>query len=226
MYRLVHLISRWTKPVKTNIVLVGIKMDQPARASRGRPRTFDVDEALDRALKVFWKKGYQSTSLPDLTRAMAINRPSLYAAFGDKQALFCKALQRYSEQRAAFLQEALAAPTAREVARRILHGAINAHATTGDPPGCMIVRGSFSCGDSPTIRRRLASHRSATESLIAQRFTRALREGDLPAGASPQDLARYLMTVLHGLAVQSSGNASRAQLLRVADTALRAFPAC
>src|SRR5438874_10454761 len=104
---------------------MGMQSKRQAASTVGRPRAFDVDEALDQALKVFWRKGYQGTSLPDLTRAMGINRPSLYAAFGNKQSLFCKALHRYNKEHAAHLREALAAPTAREVARRILDGVIN-----------------------------------------------------------------------------------------------------
>src|SRR5437016_4768676 len=179
---------------------------RPRRATRGRPRTFDVDQALDRALKVFWRKGYDGASLPDLTRAMDINRPSLYAAFGNKQSLFCKALQRYNEQRAAYLQQALAAPTAREAARRILHGVINLQASSDNPPGCLIVRGSFSCADSPVIRKHLAGCRNAIEAAITERFARAVDDGDLPRDVSPQDLARYLTTVIQGLAVQSANS--------------------
>src|SRR5438874_8768237 len=101
-----------------------MELNQSTRATRGRPRTFDVDETLDRALKVFWRKGYDGASLPDLTRAMGINRPSLYAAFGNKQSLFCKALKRYHERQRDFFRHALDAPSAYEVARRILHGAV------------------------------------------------------------------------------------------------------
>jgi AcrR family transcriptional regulator len=201
-----------------------MEMKRPARATRGRPRTFDADDALDRALKVFWRKGYQGASLPNLTRAMGINRPSLYAAFGNKQSLFCKALERYNDQNAAYLRHALAAPTAREVARRILHGAINLQTNPHNPRGCLTVRGSLSCADSRIIHKHLASHRAATEAAITQRFQRAVAEGDLPQTTSPQDLTRYLSTILQGLSIQSTSGASRAQLLRIANTALQAFP--
>lgn len=182
-----------------------------------------MDDALDRALKVFWRKGYEGTTLPDLTRAMGINRPSLYAAFGNKQSLFCKALHRYNERHNAFLREALAAPTAQEVARRILHGAINLQTNPENPRGCLTVRGTLSCAGSTVIRRHLDDCRNATEAAMTARFQRAADEGDLPGGASPQDLTRYLTTVMQGMAIQSASGASRAQLQRVAQTALRAF---
>src|ERR1700674_4986058 len=98
-----------------------MKPDKSAR-SKGRPRAFDVDQALDRALHLFWRKGYEGTSLSDLTRAMGINRPSLYAAFGDKETLFRKALDRYVEGPDAYLGEALKQPTARAVTERLLRG--------------------------------------------------------------------------------------------------------
>src|SRR6266550_5425162 len=103
---------------------MGMKSKRQAASTVGRPRAFDVDQALDQALKVFWRKGYEGASLPDLTRAMGINRPSLYAAFGNKQSLFCQALKRYHERQRDFFRQALDAPTACEVARRILHGAV------------------------------------------------------------------------------------------------------
>src|SRR5438105_12548238 len=106
---------------------------------RGRPRSFDAAKALDKAMKIFWRKGYEGTSLPDLTRAMGINRPSLYAAFGNKEALFRKALHRYTEGPAAFFRTALEAPTARAVVNGLLGGASDAHAAPRNPRGCLIV---------------------------------------------------------------------------------------
>ena len=94
-------------------------------ACRGRPREFDVDEALAAALRVFWTKGYDGASLSDLTDAMGITRPSLYAAFGNKESLFRKALDLYEREKLAYVGEALAAPTSRQVAERLLRGAMN-----------------------------------------------------------------------------------------------------
>jgi AcrR family transcriptional regulator len=192
---------------------------------KGRPRAFDMDEALDRALQVFWHKGYQGASLSDLTRAMGINRPSLYAAFGDKEALFRKVLDRYAEGPAAYVREALKKPTARAVVERLLGGAIDLLSDPHTPQGCLTVQGALSCGEAAdAIRQELNSRRAAGEAAIRERFERAKSDGDLPPDASPGDLARYVTTVIHGMAVQAAGGASRAELRRVARTALRAWP--
>lgn len=191
----------------------------------GRPRTFDVDEALDVALKVFWRKGYEGTSIDDLTRAMGINRPSLYCAFGNKEQLFRKALDRYTEGQSARIREAIEAPTARAAAERLLRGTADALTDPLHPPGCLSVQGALSCGEaSEPIRRELNARRAAAEAALRERFERAKSEGDLPPDEAPADLARYLATFLQGMAVQAAGGASREDLRRVAETALRAWP--
>jgi AcrR family transcriptional regulator len=192
---------------------------------RGRPRTFDPDKALDRALRVFWRKGYEGASLADLTRAMRINRPSLYAAFGGKEALFRKVLDRYAEGPAAYVRAALEEPTARAVAERLLLGSADLLGDPRHPRGCLMVQGALACGGAAeSVRRELAARRAAADVAVRRRLERARAEGDLPAGADPADLARYLATVVRGMAVQAAGGASRAELRRVAATALRAWP--
>jgi AcrR family transcriptional regulator len=201
-----------------------MKARKPA-APIGRPRAFDVDEALDRALEVFWRKGYEGTSLPDLTEAMGINRPSLYAAFGNKEALFRKAIDRYADGPAAYFREALEAPTARAVVERLLRGAVDLLTDPRHPPGCLVVQGALSCGDAAEpIRQELVSRRKAGEEAIRQRFERAISDGDLPADANAADLARFIATVNVGMAVQAAGGASRDELQRVARIALRSWP--
>jgi AcrR family transcriptional regulator len=192
---------------------------------RGRPREFDVDKALDRALRVFWRKGYEGASLVDLTRAMGINRPSLYAAFGSKEELFRKALDRYAEGPAAYVREALNEPTARAVAERLLGGAIDLLTDRRNPRGCLLVQGALACGNAvESVRRELVSRRTSGEVAVRQRFQRALADGDLPADVDPADLARYVGTVIQGMAVQAASGASRADLRRVMEMALRAWP--
>lgn len=191
----------------------------------GRPREFDIDEALDKALDVFRQKGFEGASLPDLTKAMGINRPSLYAAFGNKEQLFRKALDRYYESNLKCLQEALAAPTAYEAVEKVLMGIAEGSACTKSPKGCLLVQGALACGDETQhIKQELASRRMHKEFLFRQRFERAIAEGDLPAGTSATDLAGYIATVVQGMAVQSSAGTSREALLGIARTALQAIP--
>ena len=192
---------------------------------KGRPREFDVDEALDRALRVFWRRGYEGATLPDLTRAMGINRPSLYAAFGCKEELFRKTLDRYVEGPAAYVREALNEPTARAVAERLLGGTIDLLTDRRNPRGCLVVQGALACGETAeSVRRELGARRVAGEVGLRQRFERARADGDLPAETDPADLARYVVTVMWGMAVQAAGGASREDLRRVAELALRAWP--
>jgi AcrR family transcriptional regulator len=191
----------------------------------GRPRSFDADAALDRALELFWRKGYEGTSLSDLTQAMGISRPSLYAAFGDKEALFRKALERYAQGPAAFARAAFAEGTARAVVERLLFSAADALTDPRQPPGCLAVQGALACGEEgDSIKRELAQCRATNEAALRDRLERARTEGDLPCATDPADLARYVATVFQGMAVQAASGASRAELRRVAETALRAWP--
>src|SRR6266403_5141460 len=193
------------------------------RASAGRPREFDTDKALDGALRVFWLKGYEGASLSHLTRAMRINRPSLYAAFGNKEQLFRKVLDRYMDGPVAYFAKALAAPKARDVVEEIFLGTARMADDPRIPAGCLMVQGALACGDA-SVRKEVAARRSASEAALHHRLQRAKREGDLPKNADPAELAHYVMTVVRGMAVQSAGGAGRAQLRRVAQIALRAWP--
>src|SRR6266404_467975 len=118
-----------------------------SRGLLGRPRAFDIEKALERALQVFWEKGYEGTSLSDLTEAMGINRPSLYATFGNKESLFKKVLDRYGSGPAAFMREALEMPSARAAVERLLRGTADLVTGSSNPPGCLAVHAALSCGD-------------------------------------------------------------------------------
>jgi AcrR family transcriptional regulator len=174
---------------------------------------------------VFWRKGYEGTTLQDLTKAMGINRPSLYAAFGNKRALFRKAAERYAQGPANYARQALQEPTARAVAERLLSGSIDVLTDPRNPGGCFLVQGALACGQAAqSVRRDLNSRRLATEVALRRRFERARADGDLPPDSNPADLARYIITVLRGMAVQAAGGARRNDLRRVVDLALRAWP--
>ena len=200
---------------------IGIKSKAPAQ--RGRPRAFDPAAALDRAMRVFWAKGYEGASLSNLTRAMRINRPSLYAAFGNKEQLFEKVLDRYMNGPIAWFGKALAAPKARDVVEQLFLGTTRMAEDRTAPPGCLLVQGALACATA-SARKEVTARRKAAEVALRRRLQRAKREGDLPKNADPAELAHYVMTVVRGMAVQSAGGASRAQLHRVAQIALRAWP--
>ncbi len=205
---------------------VNLKHEKTA-AHKGRPREFDTEEALDKALHVFWRKGYEGTSLTDLTEAMGISRPSLYAAFGNKEELFRRALDRYADYGPGAIQrEALAEPTARRVVERLLRSAAEALTDPCNPPGCLAVQCALTCGDAAeSIKDELCRRRAASEAALAARFEQAKAEGDLGKNADPASLARFVVTITQGMSVQASGCASRADLLEVAEMALNAWPA-
>ena len=156
----------------------------------GRTRQFDVDEALDRALEVFWARGYEGATLPELTRAMGINRPSLYAAFGNKEQLFRKALDRYQTGPISFLTEALRKPTARAVAEAIFSGFIEMQRDRQKARGCLIVSGALTSGEEgETIRRELAALRQSVVAILQKRFDKAMKEDDLQRETDCKTLA-------------------------------------
>jgi AcrR family transcriptional regulator len=191
----------------------------------GRPREFDVDEALDRAMLVFWNKGYEGASLSDLTEALGVARPSLYAAFGNKEQLFREALDRYDEGTAGFLRGSMRAPTARGVAEGLLRGAADFHSDRTNPPGCLMVHGALVGSDaSDPLRRETRDRRDRLREAIRERLERAREEGDLPADSDPAALARYLVAVMRGMAVEAVGGADGKELHKIVDVAMNAWP--
>ena len=156
---------------------------------------------------------------------MGINRPSLYAAFGNKEALFRKALKRYEAGPAGYVYMALKEATARKVVEALLEGTVALLTEPRNPGGCLMVQGALACGENATrVRRELASRRAAGVAALRRRFQRAINEGDLPASADASGLARFVATVTHGLAVQAASGASRKELLCVTDMFLRMWP--
>jgi AcrR family transcriptional regulator len=193
--------------------------------SRGRPREFDIDEALDAAMALFWQHGYEGTSLSALSAAMKINMPSLYAAFGNKESLFKKVLDRYIQKPASYLPNALKQPTARRCVQTLFAGAVNLAMEQKRPTGCMLVQGALTTGPTDArIREEMAQRRKMAEQAVRMRFERAIVEGDLPASSDAGKLARFVLTVLWGISVQAVGGATREELSDVAEMAMQRFP--
>lgn len=189
----------------------------------GRPRNFDKDKALQSALQVFWEKGYEGTSLTDLTEAMGINRPSLYAAFGNKEELFRKTVALYVSGPASYQKGALEEPTFQGVVEKLLRGAIDLLIDAAHPHGCLLVQSALVCGhEAAGIRQELIAFREAGLAAVTRRFERAKSEGDFPSHLVPGELARYVVTLIWGLSVQAASGASRKELQRVVEIGLRA----
>ncbi|MFI5935784.1 TetR/AcrR family transcriptional regulator [Actinoplanes sp. NPDC051494] len=192
-----------------------------SESSPGSRRRFDPTVALARAKEVFWRHGYEGASLTDLTAAMGINKPSMYATFGTKRELFEKVIEAYAQEDMAFEREALEQPTAYGVAAALLRG--NAIAVTREdcPAGCLAIQGGVSTGPANAeVAQFLATSRLAGEALLADRFRRA---DDLPPGTDPAALARFLMMVTEGQAIHATAGVPREALLEAAEIALRSL---
>lgn len=191
---------------------------------RGRPRSFDRDAALDKAILLFWERGYEATSTRDLSSALGIGTPSIYAAFGDKQCLFNEAVQVYDERYGGFINAALSEePTARAAFGRILREAPARYTRRGLPTGCLIVSGDDGTAD-PAVRAALQRIRRQKTGELADKVGADIAAGDLPADTDAQALAQYVMSTLSGIAQAARDRVPRATLDRVAAIAARALP--
>ena len=192
----------------------------------GRPREFDAETALDRAMEVFWRHGYEGATIAQLTEAMGINPPSLYACFGNKEGLLKAALDRYTKLRGVWMDEVVAAPTARDVADRMLMGIAEKQTDPANPPGCLLVQGGIACGTgSENVPFELAARRAQNEDQLRDRFIRAKAEGDLKPTSDPAALARYVSAVSVGMGVMASSGSDRDALRQVATVAVQAVEA-
>ncbi|QQO21338.1 TetR/AcrR family transcriptional regulator [Bradyrhizobium diazoefficiens] len=192
----------------------------------GRPREFDAEAALDQAMEVFWRHGYEGATIAQLTEAMGINPPSLYACFGNKEGLLKAALDRYTKLRNVWMDEVVAAPTARDVAERMLMGIADKQTDPANPPGCLLVQGGIACGTgSENVPFELAARRAQNEDQLRDRFIRARAEGDLKRSSDPAALARYVSAVSVGMGVMASSGADREALRQVANVAVQAVEA-
>jgi AcrR family transcriptional regulator len=193
--------------------------------TKGRPREFCVDAALAAALRVFWSKGYEGASMADLTEAMGITKPSLYAAFGNKEALFHKALDLYEAEKLEYTRKALEQPTARAVAEYYMRGAVDTQTSSCEPQGCLGVISAVACGaEAESIKSEVVARRASSQRALVERFERAKREGDLPEHVDVEGLTGYLFAILQGMAVQAGSGATRADLERIVETSLAVWP--
>jgi AcrR family transcriptional regulator len=204
----------------------GKAVSQPAASSKmGRPRAFCETAALDAAMRVFWEKGYEGASLDDLTQAMGINRSSLYASFGDKENLFKRAIARYAEGPAAYIAESLQQPTALAVVEALLKGTLALLTDPTHPRGCLYLQGGLACGSgAESVKQALIQWRRSGEAAAEKRMKRARKDGDLPPAIDPKDLARYVAIVMTGLGIQAANGATKQDMTRAVDLALRSLP--
>jgi AcrR family transcriptional regulator len=195
-------------------------------ASRGRPRSFDREAALDRAMLVFWRHGYEATSLAQLTAAMGVSPPSLYAAFGDKEKLFLETVERYRARGTDDVLRLMAdAASAKDAVERVMLGTAAALTDPRYPRGCMVVLAAVSCSDQAAdVQAKLAAYRALSEKQLRQRIEKGIADGDVPASASAAALASFYMAVLEGMSLQAKDGASRKRLEEIGIAALDAWP--
>ncbi|MEC3982128.1 TetR/AcrR family transcriptional regulator [Amycolatopsis sp. H20-H5] len=193
---------------------------------RGRPRAFDREKVLAEAMHVFWERGYEGASLAELTAAMGINPPSLYAAFGGKESLFREALELYGVTDGQYTARALREqPTARASVEAMLRDNARAYCEPGHPTGCMVVLAATNyTGASQGVHDYVAELRAATKDKLRKRLRQGVEEGELAEDADVGALATFYTTVLHGLSLQARDGADRAELDRAIDLAMASWP--
>jgi AcrR family transcriptional regulator len=188
----------------------------------GRPIGFDKDAALEAAMLLFWERGYEGTSMADLTQAMGLNPSSIYAAFGDKHALFSLAVKRYMDGRAQYATKALQEPTLEKVLCGLFDSTVAFLTTPGHPPTCMTLAGAVGCSvDASQARDIMTEIRKLNEAALRKRFLQAQKSGELSKGVNIDDYTRYLSTILAGLSIQAANGSTKAELKRTAQMALR-----
>jgi AcrR family transcriptional regulator len=188
----------------------------------GRPISFDKDAALEAAMLLFWERGFEGTSMADLTQAMRLNPSSIYAAFGDKHALFSLTVKRYMESRAQYAMKALEEPTLEKVVRALFDNTVAFLTSPGHPPTCMTLAGAVGCSvDATPARSIMTEIRKQNEAAMRERFLRARKSGELSKDVNVDDYTRYLSSILAGLSIQAANGSTRAELKRTSQMALR-----
>lgn len=203
----------------------GMQSVPACSALKGRPREFDIDEALAAALRVFWRRGYEGASMAELTAEMGIGRPSLYAAFGNKEQLFKKALDLYEREKMTYISDALGKATSRQMVHRLLTGALAMQTNSNDPKGCLGVISSIAFGqEASPIRDFVAERQKSSRRELIARLEDHQRNGDLPTDLEAGALERFITAVLQGLSIQASSAASVQELSSMIDVAMRTWP--
>jgi AcrR family transcriptional regulator len=209
---------------RTSTAPAGAAKAKAPRKARGRPRSFDRDQALEQAMEVFWKKGFESASITDLTEAMGINPPSLYAAFGDKEKLFLEAVERYTSRRGEscpYCDE----PTARGAVEKLLLYMADELTSSGHPRGCMMMMAAAtSASASENLQSILAQKRAASRTSLKTRIEKGIRDGDVPEGTDAGALADFYSTIMTGMSALARDGTTRKRLLATVDSAMRLFP--
>ena len=188
----------------------------------GRPTGFDTDHALDVAMQLFWERGYEGTSMADLSQKMGIHPSSIYAAFGDKQALFALAAKRYADVPAQYMARALEQPTFRGFLLTAFDNTVEFLAAKDHPSSCFTLTGAIACGvDTEAAKVLMREMRLQNEAAIKARLLKARKAGEFPREENVDDYTRYLSSLLSGLAVQAANGSTRDELRRTAEVALR-----
>lgn len=191
-------------------------------AKLGRPVAFDKDAALDVAMRLFWERGYEGTSMADLSQAMGIHPSSIYAAFGDKQELFALAAKRYADIPAQYMVKAIEQPTLRGFILAAFDNTVEFLGSKEHPSSCFTLTAAISCGaDTEPAKALMREMRLQNEAAIKARLLRARKAGEFPRDENVDDYTRYLSSLLSGLAIQAANGSTRAELKRTAELALR-----
>ena len=203
-------------------IRVAKKTMKAGNGKTGRPISFDKEAALEAAMLLFWERGFEGTSMADLTKAMGLNPPSIYAAFGDKHALFQLAAKRYMEMRSEYAGKALEEPTLEKVVHALLDNTVSFLTTPGHPARCMTLSGAVGCSADATPAKNLMTEiRKQNEAVMRERFMKARKSGELPKNVNVDDYTRYLSTIIAGLSIQAANGSTKAELKRTAQMALR-----
>jgi AcrR family transcriptional regulator len=198
------------------------KLMKTGNGKTGRPISFDKNAALEAAMLLFWERGFEGTSMADLTQAMGLHPSSIYAAFGDKHALFSLAVKRYLDNRAQYATEALEEPTLENVIRALFGNTVAFLTSPGHPPTCMTLAGAMGCSvDAVPARDLMTEVRRQNEVAIRERLLQARKSGELSKDINVDDYTRYLSSILAGLSVQAANGSTKAELKRTSQMALR-----